>query len=233
LPIQSGLNFDTLGPPYPLEGPFVKVNEIIPDASAFKYNAPIRDLTLGVGHALSFNLRSQRFEFDKNPFGDPHLVPMDNVVLSDDFSQLAFQATYQRKQRQFVIAAANECHRIMFEFFARLNASGFNTEDGDADHVELHFQQDRLASIEIYKHPKPLEDLVDSLHIFSEADRYYLIKSGPRRKFELSSITMDGNKLISRSADEEFVYNLDVQPVILETVQRLVKCSLTRRGGHI
>jgi hypothetical protein len=209
----------------------MKTIQTTPELSAFKYDPGINDLILGMGHALCFNQRSQRFEFDKNPFGDPHLVPMNNVLLSDDYSRLAFEAKYERRERQFVITAANECHRIMFELFARLNASGFKTADGDADHVQVHFEKDRLSSIEIYKHPKPLEELTDALHIFGEAGQYFLVKQQPWRKLRLSSLTMQGNALISRSADEELVYTLDVQPVILETVTRLVKCVETQVGA--
>lgn len=201
------------------------IEKIKPDACAFKYNPAISDLTLGIGLGFSFNFRSQKFELDQNPFGDPNLVPMNNVAVSDDFSQITFDARYQRKQRQFVMTAANECHKIMFELFARVNATGFTIADSDADHVELHFEQGRLSLIQIHKRPKPLEDLVDWLDIVREADRYCLLKQRPRSKVDLKSVTVDEHKLISRSADEEFVYPLDVQPVILETVKRLIASS--------
>jgi hypothetical protein len=42
---------------------------------------------------------------------------------------------------------------------------------------------------------------------------------------DLKSVTVDDNKLISRSADEQFVYLLDVPPAILETLKRLVESS--------
>lgn len=202
-------------------GSKVRVTETKTADYAFKYDPSIRDLTLGIGHAFCFSQISQRFELDQNPFGDPNLVPMNNVVFSDDFSQLTFDARYQRKHRQFVITAANEHQKTMFEFFARLNEKGFKTEDNDADKVDLLFKDGKLDSIEIYKYSEGCE-LLDSLHIFSEAGHYILLKHRPRRKFNLSSIRVDHHKLISRSADEEFVYNLDVQPVIYEAVKRLV-----------
>lgn len=201
------------------------IEKIKTDDCAFKYNPASRDLTLGIGHAFSFNYRSQKFELDQNPFGDPNLVPVNDVVFSSDFSQLTFDARYQRKQRKFAITAANEYQKIMFEFFARVNATGFTTEDCDADHVELHFEKGKLSLIRIYKRPKPLQHLVDSLRIIGEADHYSLIKQAPWRKFNLNSLVVNNNKLISRSAEEEFVYPLDVQPVILETVKRLVDSS--------
>jgi hypothetical protein len=65
------------------------------------------------------------------------------------------------------------------------------------------------------------------LDVFTEEDHYFLIKSRPRRKFRLNSVRVDGNKLISRSAEEEFVFRLDVQPVILEIVTRLLDGSIS------
>jgi hypothetical protein len=152
---------------------------------------------------------------------------MNAVVFSNDFSQLTFDAKIQRKQQQFVITAANEHEKILLEILARLNANGFTTADDEADHIQLHFQQARLTSIEIYKHSKPAEDLVDSLDVYVEGDDYLLLKHSPRRKFKLNSIRVDGNKLISRSGEEEFVFRLDVQPAILEIVTRLVNGSVT------
>jgi hypothetical protein len=205
----------------------MQVEILNPEQTSFKYDPLIRSLMLGLGHPFFFNQKSQQFELDQNPFGDTNLVPMKNVVFRDTFSRLTFDAKYQRKQRQFAITAANEHEKLLFELFARLNAHGFTTEGYEADHVQLHFEQGKLASIQIYKHSKPSEHLVDSLRIRGEADHYFLIKQGPWRKFSLNSLRVDDNKLISRSADEEFVYNLDVQPVILETVKRLIDSSVS------
>jgi hypothetical protein len=112
----------------------------------------------------------------------------------------------------------------MFEFFARLNANGFRTQDDEADHLTLHFEKGRLGSVRFYKYDERC-NMLDSLNIFSEADRYFLVKQCPWRKFELNSIRVDDYRWISRSADEEFVFNLQVQPVIYETVKRLVDIS--------
>ncbi|HEY0681636.1 MAG TPA: hypothetical protein VGD45_04860 [Steroidobacter sp.] len=202
----------------------MRVTETKTDDFAFKYNPWIRDLTLGIGHAFCFSQIPQRFELDQNPFGDPNLVTMNNVAFSEDFSQLTFDARYQRKHRQFVITAANEQQKIMFEFFARLNANGFRTQDDEADHLELHFEKGGLDSIQIYKNDERC-NLLDSLRIFSEAGRYFLVKQCPWRKFELTSMRVDDHRWISRSADEEFVFDLQVQPVIYETVKRLVDIS--------
>jgi len=197
-----------------------------PELSSFKYDPSINELMVGVGHAFFFNQRSQRFELDKNPFGDHHLVPMHNVAVTHDFSQLTFDAKIQRKQQQFVIAAANDREKILLEIFARLNANGFTTRDDEADHVQLLFQKGQLSSIEIYKRAKDSEQL-DSLDVFVEDDHYCLLKSRPRRKFKLNSVRVAGNKLISSSAEQEFVFRLDVQPVILEIVTRLLDGSVS------
>jgi hypothetical protein len=200
------------------------------EITSLKYDPSLAELMIGVGHPFFFNQKSQRFELDINPFGDTNLIPMNNVAISNDHSQLTFDAKYRRKQQQFSITAANEHERILFEVFARLNANGLTTEDYEADKVELHFENGKLTLIQIYKRPKPAEELVDSLRIVGDADGYRLIKQCPWRKFGLAAIEVNDNKLISRSADEEFVYTLDLQPVILDAVKRLVDGSLSPGG---
>jgi hypothetical protein len=192
-----------------------------PELTAFRYNPAVRELMVAVGHPFYFSQRSQQFELDTNPFGDPHLATMKHVVFSHDCSELTFDAKIRRKQRHFVITAANEHKKILLETFAQLNANGFTTRDDEVDHVQLRFQDGRLTSLQIYKSAKDCE-LLDSLRIVGETDGYSLIKQAPWRKFKLNSVTVDDNRLISRSADEEFVFRLDVQPVIVEIVKRLV-----------
>jgi len=196
-----------------------------PALTAFRYNPAVGELMVAVGHPFYFSQRSQQFELDTNPFGDPHLAPMQHVVFSHDCSQLSFDAKIRRKQRHFAITAANEHEKILLETFARLNANGFTTRDEEADHVHLRFQDGRLVALQIYKSAKDCE-LLDSLRIVGEADGYALIKQAPWRKFQLNSITVDDDKVTSRSAEEEFVFRLDVQPAILEIVKRLVDSGI-------
>jgi hypothetical protein len=173
-----------------------------------------------------YNYRSHEFEVNNNPHGEPNPIRMNNIVMSDDLSQLSFDAKYQGKQQQFEITAMHACDKIMFELFSRLRNNDLLAVDEDLDDLHVVFENGKLESIQGYKHSKT-NGLIDSLNIISEEGNYFLIKQAPWRKFNLNSITVDNHKLISRSADEEFVYNLDVQPVLLETIKRLIDNSVS------
>ena len=200
----------------------VKINE-----SSFIYRPSYNNLCLALYLQFFYNYKSKQFEVNNNPHGDPNLIPMNNVVMSDDFSQLSFDAKYQGKQQQFQITAIHECDKVMFELFSRLLNNDLLAVDKDLDDLQLVFEKGKLQSIEGYKHSKE-NDMLDSLDVFIEEGNYTLLKHSPRRKVNLNSIVVDDNKLIGRSADEEFVYDLDVQPLISETIKRLLNSSVPR-----
>jgi hypothetical protein len=204
----------------------IKLNE-----SAFVYHPGYNNLFLAMHLQFFYNYKSQQFEVNNNPHGDPHLIPMNNVVMSDDFSQLSFDAKYQGKERQFQITAIHECDKIMFELFSRLRNNDLLAIDEDLDDLRLVFENGKLESIKGYKNSKT-DGLIDSLNIISEEGSYSLIIQDPWRKINLNSIVVDNNKLISRSADEEFLYNLDIQPVLVETIKRLIDSSVSPASGR-
>jgi hypothetical protein len=204
----------------------MQVKKITISESAFIYRPSYNNLCLAMGLQFIYNYKLQQFEVNNNPLGDPNPIPMNNVVMSDDLSQLSFDAKYQGKQQQFLITATHECDKIMFELFSRLRNNDLLAVDEDLDDLHLIFEKGKLESIKGYKHSKA-NDLLDSLNIFLEEGNYSMVKQRPWRKFNLNSIVVDDNKVISKSADEEFVYNLDVQPVLLETIKRLVNSSVS------
>jgi hypothetical protein len=199
----------------------IKINE-----SAFIYRPSYNNLCLAMGLQFIYNYKSLEFGVNNNPHGEPNPIPMNNVVMSDDLSQLSFDAKYQGKQQQFQITAIHECDKVMFELFSRLRNNDLLAVDKDLDDVHFVFEKGKLESVEGYKHSKD-NDLLDSLDIFIEEGNYTLLIQEPRQKFNLNSIVVNDNKLISRSAGEEFVYNLDVQPLIVETIKRLIDSSVS------
>ena len=203
----------------------MQVKKIKIDDSSFIYRASYNNLCLVMELQFIYNYRSHQWEVNNNPHGEPNPIPMNNVVMSDDLSQLSFDAKYQGKQQQFEITAVHECDKIMFELFSRLRNNDVLAVDEDLDDLQLVFTKGKLESIQGFKYSKD-SDLLDSLNIFPEEGSYMLLRKKPRRKLNLNSIVADDNKLISRTADEEFVYNLNVQPLISETVKRLVNSSV-------
>ena len=204
----------------------MQVKKIKIKESAFIYRPSYNNLCLVLDLQFFYNYKSKQFEVNNNPHGEPNPIPMNNVVMSDDLSQLSFDAKYQGKQQQFQITAVYECDKIMFELFSRLRNNDLLAVDEDLDDLHFVFEKGKLQSIEGYKHSKD-NDMLDSLDVFIEEGNYTLLKHAPRRKVNLNSIVVDDNKLISRSADEEFVYNLDVQPLISETLKRLINSSVS------
>ena len=182
------------------------------------------ELVLAVGLQFYYNYETKQWELNQDPYGDPDLVPMNNVELNEAAHQLTFEAEYQGKPQQFEITASFEPEKIMLDLFSQLNNQEKLVTGEDVDDMQLIFEKGKLNSIRIFKHTKEFE-ILDSLNIKSDNGNFSLIKQKPWRKFDLKAIGVDNGNIVSESAEEQFSFHLDVQPIILDTVKKLVESA--------
>lgn len=202
----------------------MQVKKIKTKESSFKYNPMASELVLAVGLQFYYNYESQQWDLNQDPYGDPDLQPMNNVVVDETAGVLSFEAKYQGKAQQFAITAAYEPEKIMLAFFAEVKKMGKLAPVDDMDDMQLIFEKGKLEAIMIYKHTKALE-IVDSLNIKGNEGKYSLIKQKPWRKFELNAVAVNDHQIVSRSGKEEFRFELNLQPVIFNTVKKLIEGS--------
>jgi hypothetical protein len=203
------------------------IKKIKPEGSSFTYDPKVGDVCLSTGDQLCsirlyFNFNSQKFEFDRNPFGDPALSPLSNVTLNNDLSELQFDVVCRGKSTRFVISTEHECDKIIYDFFSKITDSGFSVREDDLDDMHVAFEQGKLEFVRMFKHSKSY-DLLDSLNIKVEGENLFLIKQRPWRKISLDTVKVSDGNIISKAGDEEFIYHIETQPLIFDTVKRLIE----------
>lgn len=202
----------------------MSIKKIKPKESAFKYDPTAKQLCLVTDAKFYFNFDTQKFEIDQDPYSDPDCTPLLNISLKDDLSELQFDAVYRGKETRFVISITNSCDKILYDFFSRVTNEGFSIAKNDVDDLQLVFENGKLESLKVYKLSKA-QELLDSLFIAFDEGRHYLIEEDPWRKIELNAIEATDGKIISKSENEEFIYNLETQPLIFDTVKKLIESS--------
>jgi hypothetical protein len=200
----------------------MQVKKIKANGSLFKYDPLANELVLALGLQFHYNYETSLWEVNQDLYGEPSLVLMNNVVIDQAAGQLSFKARYQGKEQQFEITAAYEPEKIMINFFAQLHHQEKPAVGEDLDTMELSFEKGELEFIRMYKHSRSFE-ILGSLNIKYEKGEFFLIKQRPWRKFSLKNVEMNNGAILSRSADEEFVYRLDAQPLIFNMVKQLLE----------
>ncbi|MBC9929163.1 hypothetical protein [Chitinophaga qingshengii] len=172
-------------------------------------------------------MRTQKFEINQQPFGEPDTKPLKNIVLKRDFSLLTFDAEYRRRETSFSISAANPCERAILAFFAHVNENGFSISESDLDDTQLVFKNGLLFSITIYKNTKEYQ-LIDSLDIFTEGGALTLMRRDPWEKLKLDKLLLESSNIISQSGDRQFTYHLDMQAFIFDTIKKMIESGGVR-----
>ncbi|GGB00799.1 hypothetical protein [Puia dinghuensis] len=193
---------------------------IKPTESAFFYNPRGKQLSLVSELKFYFNRNTHQFELDQNPHGEPKLTKINNLKLSADFSEMEFDAVYRNKDTQFKLLSEYPFDKTLYRTIAGIPDSDFAFRDDDKDKIELIFNQGAISQVYMYKHVDM--NLVDSLTIIREDGVFYLIKQGPYAKIPLNSVVAADNRIISRSASEEFSYSVNDQEYIWNLLSRLI-----------
>jgi hypothetical protein len=196
----------------------MQVKKIKPKELLFKYNPLVSELIITVGMQFYYNYETQQWELNQEDYGDPKLVPIINVVLNEDATRLSFEA----QKQQFEITASLEPEKTLLNFFAQLNGPQKLDTADDVDDMELIFVKGKLETLQIYKHTKELS-IIDSLRIKGSDGTFSLIKQKPWRKFELDTIEVNNSQIMSKSGKEQFNFPLHLQPIIFNTVKKLVE----------
>ncbi|HEY0608840.1 MAG TPA: hypothetical protein VGD35_04270 [Chitinophaga sp.] len=203
------------------------IKKIKPKGASFRYNPGGKQLRLSMSVQFIFNFTKQKFEFNQNPLGERDTRPINNIVISDDLSKISFDTEEKKQFVSYNISAEREHEHMLLGFLSRVNKEGFSIAGNDREDIQLVFQGDVLSEITTYKRSENYE-LLDSLDIVVEDGNIVLIQQDPWRRINLESVVLKDGDLISRSGDEEFIYHLDTQPFIFDTVKGLIESGLKR-----
>jgi hypothetical protein len=199
----------------------MSLEKIFPTTSSFTFDPTINDLIIFTDIQFDFNFKTQQFEVDQNPVGQPMLTPISDISVNEE---LTFHAKFRNQETDFVIQPTHAVEKILLELFSTINNNGFKITEQDIDKFKLVFREGKLESIRIWKNSSSSE-LLDAVNFKLQDGKYYIIKQSPWRKIEIEKITTEGNNLLFNGATETITFQLETQPLIFETVQKLIEAS--------
>ena len=199
----------------------MSLEKIFPTTSSLTFDPTINDLIIFTDIQFDYNFKTQQFEVDQNPVGQPMLTPINDLTFNEG---ITFHAKFRNKETDFAIQPTHTVDKILLELFSTINNNGFKITEQDIDKFKLVFKEGKLESIRIWKNSKTSE-LLDSINFKLQDGKYYIIKQSPWRKIEIEKITTEGNHLQFNGAAETITFHLETQPLIFETVQKLIETS--------
>ena len=175
----------------------------------FYYNPNLEELIVSSG--LKFmKINNDGFKVDLNPHGQSELTTVDFINLDID-------------KRSLVCSIGKEPVIITINTYFHINVLGFKVVIGtwkniqdtkDLDKIDLFFTGDKLEHLYISK----VKDynIIDSIRIFNEDNRYFVVKNKPQFTREvITKLSLCNETIKIETESNNFDYKLDVNEDVL------------------
>ena len=189
--------------------------------ASFKFNPKVNELCIVTDYKFYLNADKRIFELDRNPYGEPELIPIMNVTYEEKGSILNFDATYHGEKTIYSLKSEYGCLKIMYKILSTSGSFDFKKDTQDKDKIELIFNNGNLSKIYFYKYVD--YQLVDSLAVTSEENKLFLITQNPWEKNMILERYWDNDTLVFKTKSKEHHYKPDVQPFILQTIKEFIR----------
>ncbi|MGE8342954.1 MAG: hypothetical protein ACN6OI_18135 [Flavobacterium sp.] len=189
------------------------------DYTTFRYKPSINELGVYFHYGIFYNVKKQNFEISKDPLQRSKLYEINNLDISEDFSQMTFDAQIGSKVNQFLVCTTFEFQVFINEFIQNLKQNGFSISRDDFDDIWIIFDKETVQHIIIYKNNNG--KLVDSLMIVNN-DVLSIIKHDRSiKEIPITKIEIKDNTIHCYSANEIFIYKLDSQAVVINVLKKI------------
>lgn len=189
----------------------------------FYYNPNLEELIVSSG--LKFTKRNNDgFKVDLNPHGQSELTTVDFINLDIN-------------KRCLICSIGKESILVTINAYFHINMLGFKIvmdtwkniqETMDLDKIDLFFTGDKLEHLYISK----VKDynIIDSIRIFKEDNRYFVVKNKPQFTREvITKISLCNETIKIETESNNFDYKLDVNEEVLSFLHsafKLIELSL-------
>lgn len=191
----------------------MSVIKIIPTRSFVIYDPFSKYMSLISGVKFHLNRSNMKFYIDQNPEGEADPVPIFNLDWKEHVSCLEFEAYYRGEKSTFQLSSNYECDKIIYKFLTLTLDENILFQNTDTEKVTLSFENGKISSIDIFKYID--SKMVDSLAIFSEAGKLFLLKQNPWEKIKLDSLTLKNNTILCKYKNDVIIYHLYINPFVL------------------
>ncbi|GHT71482.1 hypothetical protein AGMMS50239_40660 [Bacteroidia bacterium] len=180
------------------------------------------------GEILYYNFITNDFSIEQNPLGESNPKKIFNVIISEDFKKMTFDTIDNTNEiKTITLIAQHNTDVILYEVFFKAQQNHFKITEADLDRIEMSFQKGMLYELRIYKKDRKY-NLIDSLTIFEENDKLYVLTRNPRSKLILKNLEVSNGHVVYDVDYSHFVYRLDIQETIINFLNKTIKesCNL-------
>ena len=183
----------------------------------FYYNPNLEELIVSSG--LKFmKINNDGFKVDLNPHGQSELTTVDFINLDIDKRSLVCSIG-----KEPVISTINTYFHINVLGFKVVIGTWKNIQDTkDLDKIDLFFTGDKLEHLYISK----VKDynIIDSIRIFNEDNRYFVVKNKPQFTREvITKLSLCNETIKIETESNNFDYKLDVNEDVLSFLHSAFK----------
>ncbi|MFI9293722.1 hypothetical protein [Streptomyces gardneri] len=175
--------------------------------------------------SLYFDTSARSLHIDQNPAGERSLTQVRNASFSEDFTVMRFDATWHGAPESFEVTGRHQTDRILRQVTQLLLTGDEAVASGPQDVIEVHVLEGATAVINVLR---VVEGEVEkSIRITHKDGRLYLVIPSPWKRTELTSVAIEGSRLLCRTPDEDVTYELSASPLVVETMTALIDAGLT------
>lgn len=198
---------------------------IDPKSAVFSWDYRSGVIRVSAEPSLYFDTSARSLHIDQNPAGDRSLAQVRNTSFSEDFTVMRFDATWHSAPESFEVTARYQTDLILRQVTQLLLTGDDAVASGPQDVIEVHVIEGVIAMINVLR---VVEGEVEkSIRITHKDGRLYLVVPSPWKRAELTSVAIEGNRLVCRTPDEDFTYELSACPLVVETMTALIYAGLT------
>jgi hypothetical protein len=206
----------------------MSLKKVKPKESALIYNPRINDFTLVAELKFTLNSVSRAFEIDQNPHGEASLVPLRNVSVNSNNSELTIEYSYRGKDNQLSLVSDYESDKIIFETITKIIDPGEIFSETEKDKIEIILIEGVISKIYLYKRDEA--KLIESLSIVADQKMLYLIRQNPWAKEKILSADFNENSFMLILDDQSsYSYEFSTNKFILSIFKRLVSAAWPRQ----
>ncbi|MBS0028070.1 hypothetical protein ACTJJ0_06600 [Chitinophaga sp. 22321] len=198
-----------------------KVKETKSKGLIFSYDRRIEELFFISGEKLYFNKESKTFDIDQNPYGEADPRPVTNLTFGA--GSFEFDTVLDNVDYHYKISSKYKADNALYEFLKENDLSNLDiVHNNDRDVVYVEYEKQRLTRIKLIKFEEGVSK--DFLTIYFDPKENFLIKY-PQQRRVLNGMSFNDNKLVCQIPDDELVWELQIQPVILALLKRIVESN--------
>jgi hypothetical protein len=200
------------------------VKKLNANESLFRYNPLGAELKLAIGEVFQYDYDNHRFGYNENPYGEPKIVPLKNLVVQDDFSGFSFDVVKKNKEQHFEIKLKYETEKVLLGLLSRLHTQ--EKLERRKDPVEMTFQMNEGKIKDAQAYNRTELEINESAHIVGEPDGLKIILMEPDwHKSVVTGIQVNDGKLIAQTSEEQIAVPLNMEPVLFDAVKKLMDAA--------